>query len=425
MTTLLVLALLSPIAALVADAVLPSRRNATTAAQAGALVSAGLWLAVLVGGGARAGRFEAEGLVAAACCGSALLLASADLAPRRASRAATVLAVAVLDAGLAAGLASGDVALLTATLLVTGLLVLSAHRLDDEITAAAAAAAIGLVLLGAGLAVAHDATDSWRIPRHGHLPPAALGAFLLGSAALVIAGSLRRRGAEVALVAAGAALGLRVAPLVQSRRSASAAFDVALGVGRAVPVPAVACALVAAAVAAALLARPGPALGLLSLAAVAGVGAPGGAPGLLAAAAVLVAAADRPWAIAAGLPGGVALTLGLTRAGGLWAVALGLGAAAVGVLLVNQSAHGEPADLRPATIPALVVGAWLIVAPGSWAWAGAAALGPYDAGASRAAAAALLLVTAAAARQSVLHAGSDDGSPRVLDSLLRRPATEA
>ena len=65
--------------------------------------------------------------------------------------------------------------------------------------------------------------------------------------------------------------------------------------------------------------------------------------------------------------------------------------------------------------PALVAGAWLLVAPGSWTWTGPGRLGAYDVGAARALAVALLVVLSLAFMglpdQSLVTSRSSRGQP--------------
>src|SRR5205807_9342612 len=144
--------------------------------------------------------------------------------------------------------------------------------------------------------------------------------------------------------------------------------------------------------------RPTLALGLLGVAALAGPGQPAGAGVLLLAGAVAAAAVARPAAAALGFPGAVALALVLTAVGGGAALALGACAGVVALGLAADAAR-VPRPERPQwwEVPAAAVGAWLLVAPGSWGWvatAGHTGLGSYDLGAGRALAAGLVAVEA-------------------------------
>jgi hypothetical protein len=112
---------------------------------------------------------------------------------------------------------------------------------------------------------------------------------------------------------------------------------------------------------------------------------------------VRLAIADRPSA-AVVLAGGVALAqwlLGRPATGrGVAAAAV---VAAVALALAMRVRGGLRVDGgRPL---ALVLGAWLLVAPGSWAFAGVTGLGPYDVGASRALAAGLVVALVVVVRR--------------------------
>ena len=92
----------------------------------------------------------------------------------------------------------------------------------------------------------------------------------------------------------------------------------------------------------------------------------------------------------------MSLGLSLAAAGGWTALILGAlaGAAVVG-LAADAVRAGRPARPGWWVAPAVGVGAWLLVAPGSWGWvtvAGPTGLGSYDVGAARALAAGMLFV---------------------------------
>ncbi|MCU1451512.1 MAG: hypothetical protein JWP02_3682, partial [Acidimicrobiales bacterium] len=70
-------------------------------------------------------------------------------------------------------------------------------------------------------------------------------------------------------------------------------------------------------------------------------------------------------------------------------------------LAAAASRAGMPDRPPPWTWPALTAAAWLVVAPGSWAWTGPAGIRAYDLGAAGAAAGAGLCLTAVELRRRV------------------------
>lgn len=171
--------------------------------------------------------------------------------------------------------------------------------------------------------------------------------------------------------------------------------------------------------------RPAAAVALFAIA----LGAlPGGQPAasLLGAAAILSIALDRDWALAAALPGAIALVEVLMFPGSVAPrVVTGVAAVLLSVQIARDlfpphrdgaptgegSRLASPVDLAALPgavprraerhrIPALALLAWLLVAPASWTWAGDAGVDHYDSGAGRAVAVAgLVLVALAGADQ--------------------------
>ena len=249
-------------------------------------------------------------------------------------------------------------------------------------------AAAGTAATVVGVALVRNTTASWDLGA-APIPGLSLGgagiALLIGAVALIAAGALQPRSPAGAVLAVGAFLGLRAAPLA---RTGPGGLRVAAVV------------LAALAVAAAFqprrrpraAAQPALALGLLGLAAAMAPGATTPAAVLLEAGAVLAVAVGTPASAALGLPGGVALTLALAGSGGGVAFAVGV-LAALAALALGAAARAAPLARPPFSVaPALVAGGWLLLAPGSWTWTGPARLGPYDLGAARAVAVALLVV---------------------------------
>lgn len=169
-----------------------------------------------------------------------------------------------------------------------------------------------------------------------------------------------------------------------------------------------------------------PAVGV-ALFAVAAAALPGGQPAaaLIAAGAVVALAVERDWAVLAALPGGISLVSAFLLPGAVAPrVIVGLAALLIDVQLARRlvpATDADPAGTRLAgpvdlarlpgvrrrraerhRLPAAVIGIWLVVAPGSWAWAGDTGLGHYDLGAGRAAAVALLVMTGLAVADRAL-----------------------
>ena len=208
---------------------------------------------------------------------------------------------------------------------------------------------------------------------------------LAGAALLIVAGSHRARAPAGALVPAGVFLAVQAAPIARGGDGLSAAAIIlAL---------AAAAAGLAARFGRPLLSRPTAALALFGLAAVVGPGSTRGAGLLLAAAATLSCALGWPAAAVLGLPGGVALAIALAARGGSVAFVEGALAGVVAVALAAAALREGPLP-RPSvwTVPAIALGGWLLVAPGTWGWAGPGGLRSYDVGAARALAAASLCV---------------------------------
>lgn len=391
---LLVIALVAPAFAALATArsgpVEPRRW-----AQAGSTVAAGAWLSLLVADaqGPWAG-FHVDPLIAAGGCGAALVtVAAAEGLGARRHVLAIGAAFVPVGLGLAAGRGPGTVpaAMAAALAFAAAAAVLAAPRSDR--------APLALLAAGASVCAAAGAVDlragdgKWAVPglgpggrlvATGSLDRAVLVALLVAAALAVAAGAVGRSRAGAVLLAAGLALGLPVAP---ARPGGAVVTAVLLGL-----------ALVSAARDRAALG-----LGLLSLAAATGPSAMTPASLLLGAAAVVVIALDRPGALLAALPAAVSLVAGANDDRGALAVILAVAAGLVGLLLARSAtaAHRPLATdaltdlsaITPGAVPAGAVGAWLVLAPGTWGWT-RASLTAYDRGAARALAAALVAVVA-------------------------------
>ena len=357
--------------------------------QLGAAVSAAAWVVLLLAGGrGRVALFHLTPLVAAGGCGAALLAAAVleEEQPSRRAPAVVGTALVVLCLGLAGARGALHVVALTAGLALAAVLTVDATPPEDR-ALPALLVLLGSVaaLVGAGALLVGD--DRWDLPEAGTVSRAALVVLVAAAAAFVVAATLRWWRPTALLLPGGLVLGLAAAPLRPGDH------DVAW----------MAVVLAVAAVTAAAIGRErGPmALGLLALAAA--CASPGLAPAsrLLAVAAVVAAASGRPVALLTAVPAGVALAGGVVGDGGWAAVVLATAGTAVAALLARGAAAppgvGSPrAQASPGLVPVAVVGAWLVLAPGSWAWSGAD-LGHYDRGLARGLAAAAVVVAAAIA----------------------------
>lgn len=296
----------------------------------------------------------------------------------------------VLPVGVAAG-TRGSAPVLVVTLLVVAaaevvaaLLVASDQSPTDETLVVA-----GLVLLAASLVIAalvtgHDDDGRWLL-RSDDDAASALG---LAAAAVLLAAAALGPARGRALAAPALLVGLVVAPGLPE-----------------VTVAAVGGAL-AALSATVLGRRPGLAIGFLALAA---AGFPAGRPAaaLLAAGAALALAlalalayrADHPLAALLAVPGVASLTAELVITGGgtvviVLAVATAVTVALVAMAATRQTPVLDLGDLPWGMVPAAVLGAWLLVFPGTWSWTGAQGLSIYDRGAAAAVAGGLIAVVA-------------------------------
>jgi hypothetical protein len=395
---LLAVGLLAPLLATGAMLTMPEPAQGRRMLRIGFVVAATAWgLLVAVDSRVAGAGFHAGPLMAAAACGAALLAVSADESPDIRSLVGGGLALTALTAGLAAGADDLSAPGLLAGLAVAAGCAVAASwdRGDREVVAPTWAAAIGVVAGAVALVLVHDATGTWALPFEGaaSIPTSAVAALLVAAAALATAGGLRPGRSTCILAAAGLALGMVAVGL---RDLGPATADPRHSGGTV----AATAALAAAALVAAAAGRAALALILLSLAVAAGPPDLVAASRLLGAAGVLILAIDRRAAWLLGVPGGVALGVSATELGTGVAAGLGLATAAVAALLVWRATTSPEAApwRRPAlpAMPAVLVGAWLFVAPGSWSWVGPSTLGPYDAGAARAAAAGLIAVIALA-----------------------------
>ncbi len=371
-----------------------ARAGATsrTAVRIAALAAAGLWTAIVLLGGATAGQLSAQGPVGPAGAGASLLLASVSRPARRGAAVGGALALSLLTAGLAlaGGSASGGPTL--AVLALAGgaaVITVTTAKENDGGIAAATLALVGMVGVAGGL-VQVEAAGTDATTAAGR--PLGAGVFLVAGGTLIAtAGGLRpRRSASMLLpvgLAVGVAAGATLGALGEGTALVLAFGAVAVAAGWAVApegrggvrLLVVALALMALAVAAVPIdALPGSPL-------VEGRVSPGvPAAWLVATAAVVAGVVLVPSAALSAVPGAAAFAVVVAAEpspAGLGVAGLAVAAvvaAAVAVARSDAAPQPGPGDaaaglaLSPlvATVPALAVGAWLLVAPRTWAWVG-------------------------------------------------------
>ncbi len=395
----------------------PAGVTARTAVRLAALAAAGLWSAVVLLGGASAGPLSADGAVASAGAGASLLLASVSRPARRGPAAGGALALSLLTTGLA--LAAGSESA-TSTLPVlalaagVGVVAVTTAREGDGGIAAAAVALLGMVAVASGLV--QQSAGASTVSRGG----SGAGLFLMvGGALIATAGALRLRRSASMLLPVGLTIGVSAGAMLASEGAA------------------LVLAFVAFAVAGGWAASPGdrggerPLVVVLAFVALAVAAVPAGAlPGwaplveesasssgvpaawLLAVAAVVTGVVLLPAAALSALPGAAAFAVVVAaqpspaRLGVAALVVGAVVAAAVAVERREASEAGGRGDddhdglgLSPLApgIPALAVGAWLLVAPTTWAWVGDTKLADWSDTVAVAAAGGLIGVIAAGA----------------------------
>jgi hypothetical protein len=394
----LAVALGAPLACTFVALVVGSPTLARHILRAGALISAGAWAGLLiVSSVVHLGGFHAGPLVSSTACGAALLLLSVDRdADGRWALTGSGLALLFLQAGLAAGSGGGNGGALVAGLMASAICALAAAWEPGRVGGVLAppAAAIGILATAVGVFLVHDETRRWLLPAVGSatVPRNAVIALMVGAAGLCVAGGLRSGRSTVLLVAGGIGIGVRAGPLLGiSANVAPAAPGTSEGLAGLV------LALALVAIVAALLRKPPLALALLSLAVAAGPLRLLPASRLLAAAAVLALAIDRAPAWLLVVPGASALVVGAVDAGSALAIACAGAVGTVGAVLAGverfdstRSSEQRRRGFDVWSIPAIVAGAWLVLAPGHWTWAAAQELHFYDVGAARACAGGLI-----------------------------------
>ncbi|MGI8758676.1 MAG: hypothetical protein ACR2K0_05165, partial [Acidimicrobiales bacterium] len=405
-----------PAAAPEPDPAAAERAGATArlAVRVAALVAAGLWTAVSVLGGADAGVLSGSGAVGPAAAGAALLLAAVHQPARRWPAAAGALALTLLTGGLAL-VAGDDRAVPAMVALGAGAAVIALASRDRGLGTVAIALA-GLAAFAGGLSRLAAATGSFALPATGEV---ALGTGLLlvgGAAAIAVAGALRPRRSAGLLLPIGLALGVpaaaalgpegdAMAVVLAAAAAATVGARAARSQGAGAGMHLLVVALALASLSAASVDAPGIPGTTVALAETSRAGVPGA--WLLAAAAVVAAVTLVPWAALAAAPGAAALAVVLVadpEPAHLAVAALLVAAAAVGVAARDRVQPDDGGDERDAGdrlgplaagAPALAVGAWLLIAPGSWTWAGDAALEGWSRSAAVAVAAGIIVAVAA------------------------------
>jgi len=401
-------------------------------ARIGAAAGAAAWALLLVSGSkVELGPLHSGPLFQAAGCGAALLAAS--VRPRRGySPLGGGLAASALTVALATGASGGGrepAAIGMGVALAAGLSLLTGRTRnrrdpgpDDSdleaaedspwvLTVVAATGALAVVAVAVAVVLVKGGGNDRVLPQPGagSLSGGIAAAFVLAAAALMVAGCLRPGRASAVLLVAGATVALRTGPLVHHQ----AALSFNSG-GSKLVVPAVV--VVLGAVGAGVLRRGVLALALLGLAAATGPIALLPAARILESGAVLAMVLDPlpPGLLA--VPGTVALVVALVQgADGVVTAVFGGAALAIGILLaldatglrlpgmpVREPASGATswwtgALWSPVSWIAGGLAGWLLLAPGSWKWAGSSGLAAYDEGAARAVAAGLVVSVATTA----------------------------
>lgn len=285
--------------------------------------------------------------------GTALLLLSVRWPRRWVPRLLAAAAGAVGLAGVARATGAGDLSDVGAALAVAAVLVaLAAWRERDGGLGPAALGVSGAAAVAAGLARLEGETGGFQLVEGRQLEPQPGWLLVLGATALVVAATRRPRRSGAVLLPAGLWLGLAAGGALEHGGDAIA--------------------LVLAAGAAAAPHAHG-AVALWALAAAATPVEAAGAAALLAAAAVIAATSLHPRAALAAAPGAAALAAALVDDGSPARAALALlGAVTVARLWRTDL---DDVDLLPGrpSLPAtlaLAAGAWLLLAPETWTWAG-------------------------------------------------------
>ncbi len=380
------------------DAVERAGNTSRTLVRVAALVSAALWVTISLLGPSTAGPLRASGAIAPAAAGAALLLAAASRPARRLPAAGAGLALALAAGGLALGQGEGRPGLAVAGLAAAaGLAALNGRRGDDGSLTPAALALAGTAALAGGLIRVAASSGAFNLPANASLSLDAGVLLVGGSAAVAVAGALRPRSTTGLLLPFALVLGVPAAALIGPEgdgvalilmllaAAACAAWALSPRSPRGDLRPLVAT-LALASLAAAAVPTSGVPGSTIPVADLQAAGLP--AAWLLAAAAVITAVTLVPLASLGAVPGAAALVVVLVadpEPNRLVLVTLIVAATVGGAVALRRAApledHAHPSGAVAATfdpflasIPALAIGLWLLLAPGSWSWVGAVGL---------------------------------------------------
>jgi hypothetical protein len=319
-------------------------------------------------------------LAAAAAAGTALLAAAPTPADAEGPSLASVLALLFLPATVAEAARGGNAAPLGVGLCAVALLAVVERFRDRDWSLYPPAVALGVVAVVLGITA--DSLEAARVHFTVTEKPAA--ALVLAGAALVLAAADGRSRAERAVVAPVLLAAVLAAPVLPPIALIAGWGALAVGAALADRSPVAIAALAIIGVAAGV-----PPLGVL-----------------FAAGAVLATALDSPIAALCALPGAVVLA-DVLAAQPVTAVAVAAGAALAATALALAVRFHGGLRVEGARPVAAGLAGWLVIAPGSWRFAGVEGLRAYDVGAGRAAAVGALI-----ALLLLFRRGAELGSPQ-------------
>ena len=289
--------------------------------------------------------------------GTALVLLAIRWPRRWLPRLLALGAGAVAVVGVARANGAGDLSDAGVAVAVAAVVAALASRFERDGGIGPAALAVGgAAAVAAGLARLETATGGFRLPDGRELEPQPGWLLVLGATALVVAAGRRPRRAVGALLPVGLWLGLASGGSLEHGGDAIA-LVLALG-GAVAP-------------------HAHGAIALWALAAAATPVAGAGAAALLAAAAVIAAISLHPRAAVVAAPGAAALAAALVDDPSPARLAL----AALAVITVARLWRTDldevdlvEGHLSPVAAVVAALGAWLLLAPETWTWAGDARL---------------------------------------------------